>query len=170
MTSSEDQFLALLEQHQRILYKVAHAYCRKPEDLQDLLQEMTIQLWRSFGRYDGRVQFSTWMFRVAMNVAISFYRSERRRPQDSVPIDQPGLQIAAADQLLGDTGDDLRLLRQLIAGLDELNRALIILYLDGYDHQTIAEIVGITTTNVATRISRIKQTLQRQFQEANHES
>lgn len=161
MLADQDRFLALMEEHKRILYKVANAYSKNPEDRPDLIQEMVIQLWLSFGRFDGRCQFSTWMYRVAMNVAISFYRSERRRIRDAIPIEEFGLEIAITDARLEEAGDDLRLLHQMISQLDELNRALIILYLDGYGHEAIAEIIGITPTNVSTRLNRIKQRLQR---------
>ena len=74
-----DEFIARLEKHQRILFKVAYMYCRDRDDRQDLVQEMLIQAWRSYERFDGRVQFSTWMYRIAVNVAITHYRSEGRR-------------------------------------------------------------------------------------------
>jgi RNA polymerase sigma factor (sigma-70 family) len=75
-TDETRRFLALFHEHRAILYKVAFGYCRNREDRVDLVQEMAIQLWRSFGRYDGRVKFSTWAYRVAMNVAISHFRGE----------------------------------------------------------------------------------------------
>ncbi|HZF13259.1 MAG TPA: RNA polymerase sigma factor, partial [Thermoanaerobaculia bacterium] len=75
----QDRFLALLDEHKKILYKVAGSYCRNPADREDLVQEMVVQLWRSFDRYDESYRFSTWMYRIALNVAISFYRSESRR-------------------------------------------------------------------------------------------
>jgi RNA polymerase sigma factor (sigma-70 family) len=147
---------------------VANIYCKDREDRRDLIQEIVIQLWQSFDRFDDRYQFSTWMYRIAMNVAISFYRSHSRRTRDTVPIEEFGLDIAIADQVMAEAGDDIRLLYQLIGQLDELNRALIILYLDGYNHDAIGEIVGISTTNVSTRINRIKQRLQRDFDAANN--
>lgn len=159
----QDRFLALLNEHKRILYKVANAYCKNPENRLDLIQEIVIQLWRSYGQYDSRSQFSTWMYRIAMNVAISFYRSEIRRTSKTMPLEDLGFDIDVADQLLEQAGDDIRLLHQLINQLNELDRALIILYLDGYSHDDIADIVGISTTNVATKVSRIKQKLQRSF-------
>ncbi len=162
--AKEDRFVLLLEEHKRILYNVANAYCRDPEDRRDLVQEMVIQLWKSFSRYDDRYKFSTWTYRIAMNVAISHLRSATRRSHDTVPIDHIDvIDFAAADQLLGDAGDDYRLLQRLITRLDEMSRALIILYLDGYTHGEIAEILGISSTNVGTRISRTKQKLQNQF-------
>jgi RNA polymerase sigma factor (sigma-70 family) len=124
-----DRFVALVEEHKRILYKVANAYCRNREDRGDLIQDTITQLWRSFGQFDDRNRFSTWMYRIAMNMAISFYRSERRRIRETVPIDELGLDLAAADRVMDAAGDEVRILHQLIAQLPELNRALIILYL-----------------------------------------
>ncbi len=158
-------FPALVEDHKKILYKVAYAYCRQAEDRRDLIQDMLIQLWRAFPQFDGRVKFSTWMYRIAMNVAISFYRGETRRIRDTLPIDEFGLDIAVADRVMEEAGDNMRVLHKLIAEMDELNRALIILFLDGFSHDEIADVVGITATNVATRINRIKTALQRRFAE-----
>jgi RNA polymerase sigma-70 factor (ECF subfamily) len=161
--ADHDRFLALLEEHKGILYKVANGYCRHREDRQDLIQEIIVQLWRSFDRFDQRYRFSTWMYRIAMNVAISFYRSERRRIRDAVSIQEWGIDIAGADEAVAEAPDDVRLLHRLIQELDEMNRALILLYLDDCDYQTIAEIVGISVTNVGTRLHRIKQQLQREL-------
>ncbi len=160
--SEQDRFLALLEEHDKILYKVASSYCRNPEDRRDLIQEIVVQLWRSFGRFDDSYRFSTWMYRIAMNVAISFYRSQGRRTRGTVPIEGSGLEIMAAAPV-EESSDDIRLLHQFIDQLDELNKALVILYLDGNSYDTIAEILGISTTNVATKLSRIKERLRRDF-------
>ena len=160
----QDQFLALLDEHRKILYKVASAYCRNPEDRRDLTQEIVVQLWRSFGRFDERARFSTWMYRIAMNVAISFYRAESRRARRTELVEEPVLEILAVDRASSEeTSDDIRQLHRFIGELDELNRALVILYLDGNSHDTIAEILGISTTNVGTRIGRIKQRLRKDF-------
>ena len=161
--TEQDRFLALLEEHDKILYKVANSYCRNPEDRRDLIQEIVVQLWRSFGRFDDSYRFSTWMYRIAMNVAISFYRSQGRRTRGTVPIEESGLDIVAAAPEPEEMSDDVRLLHHFISQLDELNRALVILYLDGNSYDTIAEILGITTTNVATKLSRIKERLRRDF-------
>ena len=104
------------------------------------------------------------MYRIAINVAISFYRSQRRDIHDTVSIKGFVLEIAVADQMLEQAGDDIRLLYKLINQLDELNRILIILYLDGYSQDEIAEILGISSSNVSTKISRIKQKLQQEFE------
>ena len=158
-----DAFLARLEKHQRILFKVAYMYCRDRDDRQDLVQEMLIQCWRSYERFDERVQFSTWMYRIAVNVAITHYRSEGRRIRETVPLEEYGLDIAAADTMFDDAGDNMRALRQMINGLDELNRALILLFLEGFSSEEIAEVVGISASNVSTRINRLKTKLQTEF-------
>jgi len=157
------RFVALLHEHRAILYKVAFGYCRNREDRVDLVQEMATQLWRSFGRYDSRVKFSTWAYRVAMNVAISHFRGEGRRIRDTLPFDELAYEIADAAPLADEAGDNMRVLRQLIDGLDELNRALVLLYLEGHTSEEIAEIVGISPGNVTTRMNRVKNELQRGF-------
>lgn len=160
-TDRQDRFLTLLEEHKKILYKVASSYCRNPADRPDLVQEITAQLWRSFDRYDERLRFSTWMYRIALNVAISFYRGEARRSRNTVPAEESLLELAAGGEPEPD--ENLRLLRGFIEQLDELDRALILLYLDGNRHDAIAEILGISETNVGTKISRIKARLRRDF-------
>lgn len=161
------RFAALLGSHRKILYKVAYTYCKSGEDRRDLVQEMAAQLWKSFASFDGSVQFSTWMYKVAMNVAISHLRSETRRIRDTLPIEDYGLDLASVDQVFSDDGDNMRILHKLIGELDELNRALILLFLDGFSHEEIAATVGITASNVGTRLSRIKQALTRGFDAHN---
>jgi RNA polymerase sigma-70 factor (ECF subfamily) len=101
------------------------------------------------------------MYRIAMNVAISFHRSETRT-RDIAPLENPSsrLRLPRGERR---GGDDMRLLRTWIDGLDPLNKALVILYLDGNSYDEIAEVLGITTTNVATKISRLKQRLRREL-------
>lgn len=158
---SQERFLTLLDEHKKILYKIASSYCRGLEDRRDLEQEIVAQLWRSFGRYDESYKFSTWMYRIALNVAISFYRNETRRSRRTVPAGDSILEIADTREAVElDAG--LQTLWRLIARLDELDRALILLYLDGNRYDTIAEILGISETNVGTKINRIKARLRRE--------
>jgi RNA polymerase sigma-70 factor (ECF subfamily) len=157
--SQQDRFLLLLEAHKRILFKVAGSYGKTPADREDLAQEMVLQLWRSFHRYQERFRFSTWMYRIALNVAISFCRRETRRSRHVIAADDSILLEAAGASSAG--GNELRLLHEFLQQLDELDRALMILYLDGNPHDVIAEILGISETNVGTKVSRIKQRLRR---------
>jgi RNA polymerase sigma-70 factor (ECF subfamily) len=156
----EPEFLARIEQHRGILTSVANGYCRERSSREDLLQEMILQLWRSYPGFDEtRVKFSTWMYRVAINVAISFYRTQQRHvavmaniPDSVNPVD--------------DTCDErLELVYAFIEKLDPLNRALMLLYLDDRPYSEIAEILGISETNVGTKLGRIKQALKREADE-----
>lgn len=160
--SKSDAFLSLIEAHKGILYKVSNAYCPDPEDRKDLVQEIIFQLWKSFANYDSRFQHSTWIYRIALNVAISFYRKETTRKMISNPIPENIVQrIDVADHKETETG--IRFLHQFISELKELDKALILLYLEGKSHKEIADILGITETNTATRIGRIKTILKQRF-------
>lgn len=161
-----DIFLSLVDEHKRILFKVAGTYSRDPADREDLIQEIVAQLWRSFRSYDDRYRFSTWMYRVALNVAISLYRNEAMRQRSVIPADESLFEIAQPEPESNELGDDIRLWRHFIARLDELDRAVIVLYLDGNPHANIAEVLGISVSNVGTKIGRIKQKLKRDFAQA----
>jgi RNA polymerase sigma factor (sigma-70 family) len=167
MTTAERQerFQALVEEHRKILYKVCHSYCRNPVDRDDLAQEIIVQLWRSFGGFDHRVRFSTWMYRIALNVAISFYRHEKVRTRHVLSGADERL-LEAIDET-SNQPEEVQLLYQWIGELDPLNKALVLLYLDGNSYQEIADILGISETNVATKISRLKQAM-RQRNEVQH--
>jgi RNA polymerase sigma factor (sigma-70 family) len=156
----QERFLGELEAHKKILYKVARIYCANPEDRQDLMQETAIQLWRSYGRFDGRSAFSTWMYRVALNVAISWVRS-RKYDRRTVSLDEPLVDAAAIEEAAAnEASPHLRVfLGQVLQGLGELDRALILLYLEGHDHASMASILGLSATNVATKINRIRTRL-----------
>lgn len=157
-----DRFVNLLDGHRKILYKVAGTYARETAERQDLVQEMVLQLWRSFDRYDAGLPFSTWMYRIALNVAISWFRAETRKAHTFVPAGEAILEIAAAPADSRALEDGLRVLWQAIDGLNALDRALVVLYLDGQSHEAIAEVLGISRTNVATKINRIKTRLRRE--------
>lgn len=155
-TSQPQRFEELLEAHKGILFKVCNAYCPNRDDREDLAQEITIQLWQAFPRFDERLRFSTWMYRIALNVAISFYRRESARTRHVVPGGEALLNVAASPA--GPSGDIERLYESL-RSLNEIDRALLLLYLDGNTYREIGEVLGISETNVATRIGRLKDKL-----------
>ena len=155
-------FVALLQAHKGILYKVANAYCARREDRGDLIQDMILELWRAFPRFDGRASFATWMHCVAMNVAISTHRSEGRRIRDALSLDEFGLDLAGADAVMDAEDAELRALHQLIAQLEPVDRAMVLLYLEGYGYDEIGEMVGSSASNVGTRINRIKDRWRRE--------
>jgi RNA polymerase sigma factor (sigma-70 family) len=151
-------FVERLERHRGILVKVVNAYCRDSAVREDLIQEIAAALWRAYPRFDGRAAFSTWTYRIAVNVAISFYRSETRKARNVELADRATLEGIATLQEPENRGA-LALLHEFIDQLDDLNRALMVLYLDDNSYAEIAAIVGISESNVATKISRIKRRL-----------
>lgn len=159
-------FLSIIEQNKGIIYKVANAYCGNAEDKKDLIQEIIVQLWRSFHRYNNQYKYSTWMYRIALNTAISFYRKENRRKQLSSPFSATILDLAE-DNTITETDTNLGHLQQFIAGLKELDKALMLLYLEEKSQKEIAGITGISETNVSTRIGRIKKMLKQKFATIN---
>jgi RNA polymerase sigma-70 factor, ECF subfamily len=159
-----DAFTALLRQHEGIVHKVARTYCADAADRADLAQEIAVQMWRAWPGYDPARAFSTWMYRIALNTAISWVRSTAYRLRHVEPLD-PDLHDAAAAH--ADPHEDdaaLRTLHALIARLGVLDRALLLLYLDGRNHREIGEVLGLTPTNVTTRISRLKQRIRAELE------
>ena len=156
MNGSRDRFQALLAQHDKLVFKVANTYCRNIEDRRDLAQDICVQAWRSFGSYDATRPFSTWMYRIALNVAISFVRSAGRRAWNSIPLDEGSISVADDRATPGEPDERVKALHAFINLLDPLNRALILLYLDDRSYGDIADVLGITETNVATKINRLK--------------
>ena len=158
----KDQFVFVIKENRNLIFKICHSYCADPENRKDLQQEILIQLWKSFAKFDGRVKISTWMYKVALNTAIFYYRNNSKHINNKVPLDATFISLA---HLEPDTELDERitLLYKFIGQLNELDKALILLYLDDNKQKDIAEILGLSETNVATKISRIKKTLKEQF-------
>jgi RNA polymerase sigma factor (sigma-70 family) len=153
-------FLTVLETHKRIIYKIANSYCKGENDRHDLEQEIILKLWKSFDRYNPEFKYSTWIYRIALNAAISFYRMEQTRTRIAAPL--PETIFNVADPPLKPDPNAV-LLQKFIAGLKPLDKAVIILYLEEKSHKEIAAIIGITETNVATKIGRIKNILKQKF-------
>lgn len=160
--AQEQDFLAILEDHKKLLYKISNAYCSDKEDRKDLLQEIILQLWKSYPKYDKTFALSTWIYRIALHVSISFQRKQksrsRLRPKSRDPImeirDEEGEQELA---------ENVKRLNAFISQLKKLDKALMILYLEGKSHQEIAEILGLSKSNVGTKIGRIKEKLKVHF-------
>jgi RNA polymerase sigma-70 factor (ECF subfamily) len=159
---NKEEFLKLVSEHKLIIYKICNSYCKIARDRDDLAQEITYQLWRSYNHFNGSVKFSTWMYRVALNVAITFYR-KTQKSEAIIQLAEPDIEIEDKKEDTAVLEKNIDLLQQFINELKELDKALMILYLEEKSYQEIAEISGITETNVATRISRIKDKLKQKF-------
>ena len=160
VASAQRRFEELLHTHRGIVFKVASIYCRDVEEQRDLAQEIRAQAWRAYPRYDASRSFSTWMYRIALNVAISYRRSAEYRHRHVSPVTTEVLESIADPRQ--DPDDRLRELYRVIDQLDDLNRALVLLYLEGRNYQEIADVLGISETNVSTKLNRLKQRLRDQ--------
>lgn len=157
-----DIFLSVVQSNKGIIYKVANSYCKNSEDRKDLVQEIIIQLWKSFDNYDDNFRHSTWMYRISLNVAISFYRKENTRRKIANPLTD-GIINFPDKEGFEDKETDLGILQQMISQLKDLDKALMLLYLEERSHKEISQIIGISETNVATKINRIKNSLKQKF-------
>ena len=158
----DKDFLQLIQQNSGIIYKVCRVYCAAENDRQDLAQEIIYQLWKSAKSYNAAFKFTTWMYRVALNTAISFNRVNRRAA-NTISIDDNNIDVEDKADHGRVTDENIRLLQQYISELKDLDKALMILYLEAKSYSEIAYITGLTETNVATKISRIKEKLKQRF-------
>lgn len=154
-------FDATVEAHQGILIKVARTYCPLEADRKDLVQEMLIHIWQALPRYNPAFKITTWMYRVALNVAISHYRKSRRQPAPE-PVSEWPL-AAPSDTESAEQEQQLQLLEHFIQELNDLDKALMLLYLEEKSHAEIGEILGLSLTNVSTRLNRVKDKLKKRF-------
>ncbi len=157
IASSHQAFSELLQRHRGIALKVAGTYTRHEADRADLAQEIAAQLWRAWPSFDPAQRFSTWMYRIALNVAISFARGHGRRERHWLPMDESMHDLVVGDNDDLEVHEQIRMLYRFIDTLEPLNRALLLLYLDDCSTREIAEVLGMSESNVTTRISRLKQ-------------
>lgn len=156
------EFEHLLARHPGIIAKVAASYAFDPEDRADLAQEIRLQLWRAWPGYDRSRPFATWMYRVALNVAISHGRQRRAQPAHEA-LGEAHEQLVGADDVDAETRQQLDRLQRAMQALPPLDRALLVLHLDGCSHREIAEVLGISEANAGTRLGRIRERLRRRL-------
>ncbi len=163
--TDHEKLLQRIQDNQKIIYKICNSYCRNKNDREDLGQEIVYQLIKSYHGFDPEYKFSTWMYRVALNVAISFYRKSKNgnlvklvdKHEDKEDNNEHSVQLE----------NNISILQQFINELKELDKALMILYLESKSYKEIAEIIGISETNVATKVNRIKEKLKQKFSNLN---
>jgi RNA polymerase sigma factor (sigma-70 family) len=155
MSDMQEYFIEQIEANKGIILKISRSFCRSKADQEDLCQEMLFRLWKALPRYDSAYSFTTWMYTVALNVAISYYRQVKRSAGTFAYRETHG----DMEYPLEDADSPMFLLRKHVAALKELEKALMLLYFEEKSYREIAEIMGITETNVATKVSRIKEKL-----------
>jgi len=167
MPPEQDPFIQLIEDNKALIFKICNAYCRHPADREDLAQEIIFTLWKGRGSFQPDYKFSTWLYRVALNVAISYYR-KTKRTTPNIPLSDIHADQLAQPAPLKDEEEKQQLLQREIASLKEFDKALIILYLEEKSYKEIAEIIGITETNVATKLSRIREKIKQNIINHSH--
>ena len=153
----EHNFVALLEQHQNIVHKVCRLYTNNQEAHNDLFQEITIQLWKAFPKFRGDAKFSSWMYRVGLNTAITLYRKSKRQINTQ---DYDAIQFKIKSEDYDDTEEEqLKLLYQAVQGLNDIEKALVFLYLEDKNYKEISETLGISEVNARVKMNRVKTKL-----------
>ena len=158
--ASEKEFISLLNQHQKIIYKVCNLYMDILSEREDLFQEITLQAWKAYENFRGDAKFSTWLYRVALNTAITYFRKEKRKPDiystDMVP--------DLAEENSDPVEEQVKAMYAAIGNLSKIDKAIVMLYLEDYSYIEIGEMMGITANNVAVKMNRIKTKLKEETQ------
>lgn len=153
----EHQFVDLLEKNQNIVHKVCRIYTNDRDAHNDLFQEVTIQLWKAYPKFRGDAKFSTWMYRVSLNTAITLYRKSKRTPKTQ-DFDTVHFKMSSAEY--DDTEErQLKVLYAAVKELNDIEKALVFLYLEEKNYREIAETMGISEVNARVKMNRIKKKL-----------
>lgn len=152
----DDKFLQCINENIGIAHKVLNVYFQDAEDREDAMQEMMYQLWRSYPNFNGRSKFSTWMYKVCLNTALTSKRHSKRRTAETLSPVHDGIAGESAES----DHEALSMLTEAIAELSGLNKAIILLYLDDMSYDEIAAVLGLTRSNVSVRLVRIKKELE----------
>ncbi|WP_143309457.1 RNA polymerase sigma factor [Chitinophaga vietnamensis] len=166
MKNKEKEFLDLIAVHKGIIHKISKMYMDTPDDQQDLFQEIIYQLWKSYDSFREQSSFSTWMYRLALNTAISFFKKEKRQPHASaeVPEDIMQEESPSATREL-----QLQHFYQVVQKLERLEKALIFYHLENYSHKAIADNLGISEVNARVKLNRAKNKLKELIKQQGYE-
>ena len=157
--NKQQAFTASIKENEGILFKIASVYTHSLDDKNDLVQEIIYQLWKSYDSFDNRAKFSIWMYRVGLNVAIYHLKVAKKRIS-TVPSEY-GQDYGENDN--SETEEKWRMMKRQLDNLNLLDKAIVTLYLDDKSYDEIADIIGISPSNVGTKISRIKEKLKSQI-------
>lgn len=159
----QSEFVALLEEHQNIVHRICRIYTQSEAEHKNLFQEISIQLWQSFDRFEGKSKFSTWMYRVGLNTAITLYRKNKKRI-DTYEINEEinGIELDDYDPVID---EQLNWLCEEIEKFSEIDKALVLLYLENKRYKEIAETLGISAVNARVKMNRIKQRLKKMIKQ-----
>jgi RNA polymerase sigma-70 factor (ECF subfamily) len=155
----DDIFMQQLNQNLGIAHKVARIYFPDDDDREDVLQEMMYQLWKSYPRFKGDSKFSTWMYSVCLNTAITYRKKNRKEKTESLS----STHYQISEQPAANRDESITILFDAIGTLSPLNKAIILLYLEDMSYDEIAGITGLSKSNVSVRLVRIKKELEKEL-------
>lgn len=159
ISKQEKEFVDLINQHQGLIHKVCLMYETDREARNDLFQEIVLQLWKSFSSFRGEAKITTWMYRIALNTAISGLRKRNRKPETE-DIHERHLNISEISDSDG-REEDFQKLQWAIRQLSEIDKAMVMMALDEVPYDEIADTIGITQNNVRVRMNRIRERLRK---------
>ena len=154
---SKDFYTQFILPYAGIIIKICRAYTDNEEDFQDYYQEVCLQLWKSRGNFKGDSKWSTWVYRISLNVSLSLLKKDKKVNKKSVELQDLATVVPQESNPFND--ESLKLLYLAIKQLPELDRAIILLYLEENSYQEIAEIIGLLPNNIGVKITRIKKKL-----------
>jgi len=158
VTGEEKSFINLIQEHQGLIHKVCILYENDPEARNDLFQEIVLQLWKSFSSFRGEAKITTWMYRIALNTAISGLRKQGRKIRTE---DLQEVHLNFSDGPPDNQEENFQRLQWAIMQLPEIERAMIMMALEEIPYEEIAETIGITQNNVRVRMNRIREKLRK---------
>ena len=163
MEPKKNKFIQVIELHQGIIKSLCKAWYISDEDQKDVFQDIVLQLWRSFETFRGESKISTWIYRVSLNTILAKVRDEKNKiTTESIGVSELTFAKAMAD-------DDCELLSMVLRSLKDLDKAIVILYLEGYRNKEISQMLNVTATNVSTRLNRVKTDLKEKFKKQHYE-
>ena len=161
LNTKETEFSQLIKDNQGLIIKVSRLYTNSLEDEEDLFQEIVLQLWRSYDSFKGNSKISTWMYRVALNTAITLFRKKTKSPQTDELFDYHYKDYIEDDN---EKQMQISLLYKVVKMLPNVERAIVTMYLDDLPYRDIAENLGITEVNARVKMNRLKKTLKELMQ------
>jgi RNA polymerase sigma-70 factor (ECF subfamily) len=163
MQVNKSDIVDIIEDNKNLIYKIVNSYCTDSNEQEDVIQEIIFQIIKSYENFDHKVKVTTWLYRVAFNITISHYRKQKTRKKHVVTM--PSMIVAIDEDVTIEYDERIKQLRAFIQEFDPLNKAIVIMYLDGNSHKEISDAMGISVSNVGTKISRIKIQLKKKFKQ-----
>lgn len=161
----KERFVQMIEAHQGLINSLCSLYYQQREDQHDARQDIILQLWKSFPAFRGESKVSTWIYKVGLHTILSKLRKEIKLPKSESLDGATALSVPTQPP----ADDEVQQLKQLLHSLQEVDKAIMVLHLEGYQNKEISSMLGLTPTNISTRMNRVKATLKEQYKSGRYE-